>query len=72
MLVSTIQQSESAIHIHIPVFGFPSHLGDHSTLRFPELYKVLKTSVVADLQGVNSAVQQSDSVIFVLSCFSRV
>ena len=31
--VSTVQQNESAIHIHIPLFfGFPSHLGHHSTL----------------------------------------
>ena len=29
VLVSTVQQNESAIHIHIfPLFGFPSHL-DH-------------------------------------------
>ena len=29
-LVSTVQHSESAIHIHIALFlGFPSHLGHH-------------------------------------------
>ena len=33
VLVSTVQQSESAINIHIsPLFGFPSHLIHHRTL----------------------------------------
>ena len=33
VLVSTLQQSESAIHIHIsPFFVFPSHLGHHRSL----------------------------------------
>ena len=33
VLASIVQQSESAIHIHIsPSFGFPSHLCHHSTL----------------------------------------
>ena len=33
VLVSTVQQSESAIRIHIsPLFGFPSHLGHHGAL----------------------------------------
>ena len=31
--ISTVQQNESLIHIHIsPFFGFPSHLGHHITL----------------------------------------
>ena len=33
MLVSTVQQSESAIHTHVLcLFGFPSHSGHHSVL----------------------------------------
>ena len=34
LLVPAVQQSESAICIHIPLFfGFPSHLGHHRALR---------------------------------------
>ena len=33
VLVSTVQQSELTIHIHIsPLFGFPFHLGHHRAL----------------------------------------
>ena len=33
VLVSTVQQNESAIHMHIsPPFGLPSHSGHHSAL----------------------------------------
>ena len=58
--VSAVQQSESAICIHIsPLFGFPSHLGHHrAQAEFPVLYSRFSlvihfnTAVVAVVQSL--------------------
>ena len=55
VLVSTVQQSESAICIHIsPFLGFPSHLGHHRALsRVPVLYSRFSL-VIYFMHSINS------------------